>query len=188
MYQKYHTEAFVLGHREVGESDRLYSFFTKEFGLVRARAGAVRSEYSKMRFALQTSACVEVSLVKGKRGWRAAGAVAQSSLLTDDGLHAFVRTCALITRLVAGEEKNDYLYDTLREARAAYSTTMQQAAVVELLSVARVLYALGYISAESLGTALFTHTSLTETHLSEATEKRAEILTSVNRALSEAQL
>jgi recombinational DNA repair protein (RecF pathway) len=171
----------------MGESDRVYALFTREFGLVRARAGAVRAEYSKMRYALQTSAHVDVSLVKGRRGWRAAGATTLAPLLANDGLRAFVRTGKLITRLVVGEEQNEYLYDTLSAARSAYASA-EQSSVVELLSVARVLYALGYISAESLGTALFTHTSLTETSIAEAAEKRNDLLTSVNKALSEAQL
>lgn len=189
MYQKYHTESFVLGHREIGESDRVYALFTKEFGLVRARAGAVRTEYSKMRYALQTGAFIELSLVKGKSGWRVAGAVARPQVLSGVRLSAFVRTARLIMKLVAGEERNEYLFDTLTEShRSLAEVSHESVSVIELVSVARVLYALGYISAESLGTALFTHTALAEEHLSEAEFKRDALLSSVNRALSEAHL
>ena len=72
MYQKYNTEALVLGSRETGESDRVYALFTKDFGLVRARASSVRSEKSLMRYALQNYSRANVSLVRGG-GWRAAG-------------------------------------------------------------------------------------------------------------------
>jgi recombinational DNA repair protein (RecF pathway) len=50
MYQKYHTEAIVLGSIERGEADRTIALMTRDFGLVRARASAVRSETSKMRY------------------------------------------------------------------------------------------------------------------------------------------
>ena len=53
MYQKYHTEALVLGSREQGEADKVFALYTKDFGLVRARASAVRREYSRMRYGLQ---------------------------------------------------------------------------------------------------------------------------------------
>ena len=74
MYQKYQTEALILGSREQGENDRLYTLFTREFGLVQARASAVRKETSRMRYALQNYARANAALVKGKRGWRMAGA------------------------------------------------------------------------------------------------------------------
>ena len=67
MYQKYNTEALVLGSRETGESDRVYALFTKDFGLVRARASSVRSEKSLMRYALQNYSRANVSLVRAAR-------------------------------------------------------------------------------------------------------------------------
>src|SRR5665213_2708544 len=70
MYQKYHTEALVLGSRESGEADKVFALFTRDFGLVRARASSVRSESSKMRYALQKYSRASISLVRGKRGWR----------------------------------------------------------------------------------------------------------------------
>ena len=49
MYQKYQTEAIVLANREMGENDRVLALYTKDFGLVKARASAIRSEKSKAR-------------------------------------------------------------------------------------------------------------------------------------------
>ena len=53
MYEKYQTEALVLGNREMGEADRVIALFTRDFGLVRARASSIRTERSKMRYAIQ---------------------------------------------------------------------------------------------------------------------------------------
>jgi recombinational DNA repair protein (RecF pathway) len=73
-YEKYTTEAMVLTQVPRGEHDKVYALYTRDFGLVYARASAVRAEKSKMRYALQSHAHARVSLVRGSRGWRAAGA------------------------------------------------------------------------------------------------------------------
>src|SRR3989344_5419541 len=107
MYQKYNTESLVLGSRESGESDRTIVLFTKDFGLVRARASSVRGEKSKMRYALQNYTLSNASLVRGKRGWRVAGAVALRLAIGDvRGISAFARISELVVRLVHGGEEN----------------------------------------------------------------------------------
>ena len=161
MYEKYQTEALILGNREMGEADRIVALFTRDFGLVRARASAVRTEHSKMRFAVQDYARADVSLVKGKRG----------------------------LRLVHGEEKNEYLFETLANAHGALMTgTHTSVTAVEVVCVARILYALGYLSSEALESTLFTHTAYGIEHLSEVEAKRAQILSSINKAIAETHL
>src|SRR3989344_669357 len=111
MYQKSHTEALVLGNREMSEADRVVALFTRDFGLVRARASSIRKERSKMRYALQDYSCANVSLVKGKRGWRLAGAAALKSATGDRKyISTFARIAELTMRLLHREEKNQYLF------------------------------------------------------------------------------
>ena len=190
MYQKYQTDALILGSRESGENDRSFSLYTKEFGLVRARAAAVRAESSRMRYALQNYALANVSLVRGKRGWRAAGATALKSAVGDSrGISAFARVAELTLRLVHGEEKNNYLFAALAEAHQALVQEQCDAfAVIEIVCVARLLFALGYISEEALSTALFTHTAYTGDSLLEAETLKDKLLSSINRAIAETQL
>ncbi len=190
MYQKYQTEALVLGSREIGEADRVLALFTRDFGLVRARASAIRSEKSKMRYAVQDYARAEVSLVKGKRGWRLAGAASLKSATRDRICVAtFARIAELTVRLVHGEEKNDYLFAVLAEAHDALMRgKVEASATIEIVCVARVLYALGYLSAEALETALFTHTAYDREHVLEAEAKRDKILSSINKAIAETHL
>src|SRR3989338_7449061 len=104
MYQKYHTDALVLGSREIGEADRMLLLFTREFGLVRGRCGGVRAGKSKMRYALQNYSLATVALVRGKLGWRLAGARALHGAPDKDikGIGAFARIAGLVTRFVAG--------------------------------------------------------------------------------------
>jgi recombinational DNA repair protein (RecF pathway) len=188
MYHKYHTEAIVLESRESGEADKVFALYTRDFGLVYARATSVRSEKSKMRMALQSCCHVRISLVRGRRGWRAAGATHIGGALQVNELRAFARITALALRLVAGEEKNAYLFDSLSYARMSFADTDTMNGTIELVAVARVLYALGYISSEALGTALFTHNAYAVEHLIEAESIRDDLLLSINRALSEAHL
>lgn len=191
MYQKYQTNALVLGSREIGEADRMLSLYTREFGLVRARGRGLRAAKSKMRYALQNYSIANVSLVKGKQGWRLAGATALGVAGGKDiqGRMAFARVAGLVTRFIAGEEANESLFDILCEARSAlFQERCEAWATIELVCVARVLYALGYISNEALKTALLTHTAYADVHLREAENLHDELLSSINRAISETHL
>lgn len=190
MYQKYQTQALVLSSKESGENDVVVALYTQDFGLVRARASAARTESSKMRYALQKYTLASVSLVKGKRGWRVAGAIAERNAWGDmRGVSTFARVASLVTRLVQGEERSDYLYATLSEAhRTLMQDNVPAHGMIELVCVARVLFALGYISDEALKTALFSHTAYTGEHLMEAETMRDVLLSSINRAIAETQL
>ena len=190
MYQKYQTEALVLGHYERGEADKMFALYTRDFGLVWARASGVRREGSRMRYALQTGVHMRTGLVRGKRGWRLAGGSAIRQLSgSTPGVAVFARICKLVMRLVQGEEQNAYLFEVLADAQATLSASERTILpTVEIVCVARVLYALGYLSEDALGSALLTHTAYGAEHLVEAEKKRAELLTSINRALSETQL
>src|ERR1700739_1146986 len=114
MYQKYNTEALVLGSREFGEADKVFSLYTKDFGLVRARASAVRNERSKMRYALQKFSRINASLVGGKAGGGVAGARGiQNAPGHIRSGSTFARIAELVLRLVHGEEQNEYLFAAL---------------------------------------------------------------------------
>lgn len=200
MYEKYSTDALVVGARQSGENDRTFALYTHDFGLVFARATAVRKESSRMRYALQTYARANVSLVKGKRGWRLAGATALSGAFGEPrGIAAFARASELLLRLVAGEEKNEYLFAALSEAHIALlqkqclpteasAQAGENVPIIELVCVARMLYALGYLSSEALSTALFTHTAYTGESLTEAETMKDTLLSSINKAIAETHL
>ncbi len=190
MYQKYQTDAIVLGSREAGENDRVFTLFTREFGLVRARASAVRTEKSRMRYALQNYARTNAALIRGKRGWRLAGASATQNAHSDSrGLAAFARISELAVRLVHGEERNDFLFSILAETHTALTRSRtEEMSTIEIVCVARVLYALGYLSFEALDTTLFTHTAYMGEHLREADVMRGTLLSMINKAIAETHL
>ncbi len=190
MYEKYTTGALVLGSFEAGEHDKLFTLYTRDFGLVRARASAVRKMESKMRHALPLFAPASVSLVRGTRGWRVAGARAgHYKDLPPEGAHTYARIAQLLMRLVRGEERHEYLYEVLREARDACAEKQSVALhSLELLCVARMLYTLGYLSTAALTTALFANAQFADQDLETVHEGKKEMLTIVNRAIADSQL
>jgi hypothetical protein len=101
---------------------------------------------------------------------------------------AFARISELVLRLLAGEERNQYLFDSLAEAQEALYSGTADVASIEIVCVARVLFALGYLSIEALETTLFAHTAYGLLDLEEAGQKRDALLASINRAISETQL
>lgn len=190
-YQKYQTEALILTSVERGEADKMYILYTEEFGMVRARATGVRKEASKMRYALQSGSRANVGLVRGKSGWRLAGASLSkgAARASEESLRAFMRLARLLERLVVPEEKNAYLYETMKEAHEIFMSPAQaERPLVELLSAARILYALGYLSHESFGEALLTRLRYEESDIAETRAKQELLLESVNKAIAETQL
>jgi len=190
MYQKYHTEALVLGSREQGETDRSVALYTHEFGLVWARAAAARTDRSKMRYALTHYSHCHVSLIRGKNGWRIAGAAAGMTAVDKQevGVRAFARAAQLVMRLVAGAEQNTYLFEALADGHAALlEADASLVPSIELVCVARVLYALGYLSPAAVGSAMFAHTAYAPDMLA-SDEERDVLLVSINRALAETHL
>ncbi len=196
MYQKYQTEALVLGSRNIGEADKMLALYTRGFGLIRARVSAIRAESSRMRYALQNFSRLQVALVRGTRNWRVAGALPNGAPVHTGltGVPTFARIAHLTMRL-SGEEKNDYLFEVLSGAHAALArATADEHPTIELMCVARILYALGYISKEALDLtapreiALFTHATYTSECLTDAEALREKLLGSVNRAIAETHL
>jgi hypothetical protein len=197
MYDKYTTEALVLHAREHGERDKIFALYTRDFGLVHARASAVCTMHSRMRPALTLFAPALVSLVRGTRGWRIAGARAGTKgNLRPEGAHTFARIVQLLLRLVRGEECNRYVFEALSGARdvlahmeaSGKASEKERVATTELLCVARILYGLGYISPHALTSALFTHAHYQPQDFAVVEQTRTDILVRVNGAIAESQL
>jgi recombinational DNA repair protein (RecF pathway) len=191
MYDRYTTDALVLGSFPRGEGDKTLRLLTRDFGLVYVRGISLRAEKSKLRYATQDYARLFAELVRGKHDWRLVGAVqtGSASAASRVGLLAFARIADLVVRLVAGEDHNEYLFDAVAEAHQALLREQgTDIATVEIVCVARVLYALGYLSTEAYSTTLFSHTAYQAMHLAEAQDLKKPLISSINRALAETHL
>lgn len=153
----YTTRGLVLRLRPQKESDRLASIFTRDLGFVTGTARGARSPLSKLSPTLLQYSLVKVSLVKGKHSWR----VTTVTLLRDisvelrgrkQALKTFAQTLSLVEKLVRGEEKNSELYDELERAALILLDEVgdDDLDAWELLTVAKILYHLGYLSREAL--------------------------------------
>jgi DNA repair protein RecO len=158
MHHIYHTEAFVLGSRAKGEDSKLLFLYTRELGLIYAHAQGVRKLSSKLRFTLQDLSRAQVDLVRGKEIWRVTTAVPVHSYAhlrrVRESERILARVATLLIRLVTGEEANAEVYDALARTYALLEVEGKSAEdyrALELLCVARILTALGYLSRATPG-------------------------------------
>jgi recombinational DNA repair protein (RecF pathway) len=160
-YAVYSTRGFILGSAPSGEASKIYSIYTEDFGLIRARAQSVRLLVSKLRYNLEDYSFATFSLVRGKEFWRLTGA--EKTALDQSTLLVRARVLNLVKRLVQGEEKNEKFFAAL--------SLMTEGAVSETFLLSHILSALGYLDLEGL---------------KDKTEK--EIIHAINKALHETQL
>lgn len=161
-YAVYNTRGFILSSAPSGEASKIYSVYTEDFGLIRARAQSVRLIQSKLRYNLDDYAFCSLSLVRGREVWRLTG----SQSLEGAGIvrPARARVLNLVRRLVHGEEKNEKLFGALLALADGGEPD-------EVALLSRVLSALGYLDLDSLG---------------DKTER--ERVDAINKALKETQL
>ncbi len=196
MHHIHHTEAFVLGSRPKGEDSKILFLYARELGLVYGHAQGLRKLSSKLRYVLQDFSRVQVDLVRGKEVWRVTTAVPAHSVgadasLPQESLKVVARIAALVVRLVAGEEANEEVYGTLTRAYALLSRpnlAPEDLRALELLTVARILTALGYLSRERPGL-------VSEPHAEETIPKefgdiayQHRLVRDINQALAATQL
>lgn len=196
IYETYETDAFVLSAHNVGEGNRFFYLFTKEFGLVKATAQSVRVEKSKLRYNLQPFSRAQVSLVRGKEQWRVVGAEgAQHFFVSFSGnteaqqllRHLF----DLVIRLVHGEGVHPYTFDTLGEVSGVLlrgDVTKEDLKPLELISVARILFELGYFSPKEYAAHIFEDTRFSHDTLLSITTNREMLVRDINASLEETHL
>ncbi|MFA7302790.1 MAG: recombination protein O N-terminal domain-containing protein [Candidatus Paceibacterota bacterium] len=153
MRHKYETAGIVLARSPLGEANTLVTLLTPSLGLVRARAQGLRKPEAKLAAALVTFAESDLVLVRGKEGWRVAGAVLATSWFTrmcsTDARVRAARVSGLLTRLVAGEEREAGLYPIVQGFFKAFSVLPEALLEeAELLVVLRVLSAMGLDAGE----------------------------------------
>lgn len=92
MRHNYVTRAIVLGRGAARESGLVLTLLTEDLGLVRARAEGLRKPGAKLAASLQTLCAGDVTLLRGRDGWRLSGA-----LLIENHFHTLepaARACA----------------------------------------------------------------------------------------------
>lgn len=75
---EYNYTAIVLGKRKVGETDRIYTFYTKEAGKIKAVAAGVRKPHAKLAGHLETLDRSAIMVARSRGMGKIASAVAES--------------------------------------------------------------------------------------------------------------
>lgn len=146
----------MLARSPLGEANALVTLLTPELGLVRARAQSVRTSGAKLAAALTTLTESSVILVRGKEGWRLAGAVPEEQWFTRlphaASRERVSRVSGLLLRLVAGEAAESELFPLMKEYLEALATLPEEMhEASEMLVVLRLLEALGLDTGEPSG-------------------------------------
>jgi len=200
MHQIYTTPAYVLKSYSNKEANKTLVLLTKDFGLIRVIAQGIRLEKSKHRFALQDFSNVEVSLVKGRAGWRLTSAKANSNIYQEienqDLFQVVVRIFLLLDRLIQGEEENQDLYSIIEQGIEFILENKDKnkngesldVLDIECVLVLRILNNLGYIG-NNKNLSFFTiNNDLNNEHIEEIKKERISALSEINRALKESHL
>ena len=191
MYTKHHTEGLVLKSFDIGEADRGYHIFTRDLGLVYAKAKSVRELRSKLRFGLQELTHADMSFVRAKDTWRITHAQAKTHLfvaLTPEREKVALvrRTMKLLRRLLQGEEKDTELYDVVVKALTFLTQqdlSKENLANFEVLLVLRLLNTMGYLGEDRRFGYLLAAPYINDMHVSEAGRIRPRAVYEINRAL-----
>lgn len=149
-YQTYTTEAIVCGSFNRNGADRQYRLFTKHAGMLFATAKSVRYERSKQRHALQTFSHVNVSLVRGKGGWRIGSVEAITnhffSAHNRQARTLLVSVVRLLNRYLHGEEVHPAVFGDLIDLLSfARSVSLDMSDDLLMIFELRLLAHLGYI-------------------------------------------
>jgi len=184
MRHKYETRGIVLSRSPFGEANTFITLLTPEVGLVRARAQGVRRTGAKLASSLATFAESSLVLVRGREGWRIAGAVLEENwftrIQTTSARNRAARVGGLLLRLVAGEVRDPELFSIMMgffEALATLPEEIHEAA--EILAALRVLAALGLDAGQIPGAV----SEFTPSLLSEIKENRTGYITRINQGI-----
>ena len=193
MHHIYHTEGIILGNKNYGEAGKYYSVFTRDLGMIYASAQGVRKMSSKLRFILQDFSCIKMDFVRGKDFWRITSASKTNRIENikkkREKLIIIANISNLLKRLLVGEEPNSDLFDDLLNGLSFLekSQSNDDLSNIEVIIVLRILDNLGYLGNNNSLNAL-AKSPFEENLVFEASQKRAKILSEINKALGESQL
>lgn len=114
---EYRYTAIILKKKEIRETDRLYTVYTKEAGKLKLVARGVRKLEAKLASQLETMNIVSLSVQRGSGQGKISGAIAEESLLSvrrdEAAVFEILQALNVFERLVGLEEKDEELFSLL---------------------------------------------------------------------------
>lgn len=210
MYHLYHTPALVLGSSPTGEGSKVVHLFTRELGLLAARAQGARLLRAKLRYHLTDFSYTDAWLVRGREVWRLANAVSRANFFSTlsknpppppsfikgggagggfSSHHArtvLARAALLLRRLLPPEEKHEKIFDAFVSCAALLqkkSCTPNELHDIEILLALRILFHLGYLGEPREFIALAESDTFGTFELSSIAPFRRRLVSAINSSL-----
>lgn len=205
----YTTEGVVIEGLPRGETGKVLRIFTRDLGMVYARATGLRSNASKLRYHTQDHTHGSFSLVRGREVWRLTGASSTSNTgsassagggtdnNTDKSIKAlYARVLALLKRMLPGEEAHPELFDVIDSFRNRLLDLSGKKNIldkeelrnIECLVVLRIIDRLGYLK-DDLGLRdIVSSDEWGRETVGKIASKRKNAILLINEALRESQL
>jgi len=115
----FRTQGIVLGKQDIGEADRVFTVFCKDFGKLRLRAVSARKITSKLRGGLELFYCSEIAFVQGKTHKTITDTVLLESfpkLRADiQSMRVMNRVAEIADEIIKGQEADQRIWDLLGE-------------------------------------------------------------------------
>lgn len=147
--ETYHTEGVILSYIDIGESERLYFIYTKNFGLIKIFAQGIRLSKSKLAPHMGLFSHSRISFVYGKDIFRLIDAEIISQFAFDGA--SFEKAGSVIKflrRVVQGQEPDEPVWQLVYSAFSFLSSGAladRTGKEFETLFAARLLHRLGYV-------------------------------------------
>jgi DNA repair protein RecO (recombination protein O) len=118
-YQTLKTNAIVLKDKEVGETDKLFTLYTQNFGKIEVLGKGIRKIKAKLKGGLQPLNHISLEFVQGKHFFIATDAVLKDDFPTIKKeikkYRSALYICDILDRLVKGAEKDERIWELLLE-------------------------------------------------------------------------
>lgn len=119
MFTLYRTQGIILSKKDRGEADRIFTFYTKDFGRLELTAKAVRKIKSKLRAGLDLFYLSEVEFIQGKNQKTITDVILLDkfkNLREDvDKLKVAYQIASLADKLLRGQEREERVWRLFRE-------------------------------------------------------------------------
>lgn len=165
--------------------------FTRELGLLSARAQGARLLKAKLRYHLTDFSYIDAWLVRGREMWRLANAVSRANFFKALAGNAaaravLARAALLLRRLLPPEEKHEKLFDAFVSCAALLqqkSYAPNELHDIEILLALRILFHLGYLGEPREFIALAESDAFGAFELSSITPLRRRLVSVINSSL-----
>jgi len=138
MAQHYRTQGIILRKQDMGEADRVFTVFTKDFGKLKLRAVSERKITSKLRGGLELFYLAEIEFIQGKTHKTIIDAFPLCSypvLHSNLGrLRVMARFGEIADELIGGQESDEKIWNLLKETLLVLDRSVLKASALKTLA------------------------------------------------------